>query len=197
MGKFEVIDRLVDEGNGYLCTSKVVECGISKHTLAAYVDERHMEKVGHGVYLSTDGWQDPFYELSLQNSRIIFSHECALYLHGLMEREPARLVVTVPAGYNASHLRKQGISVFQEKKEFSSLGRMDVETNYGNRVAAFDRERTICDIVRHKKRMDIQVFQYAIKEYMDSSGKDINRLMAYARELGTLDTVRLYTEVML
>ena len=66
-----------------------------------------MEHVAHGVYLASDAWPDDLYLLSVSNSRIVFSHETALFLHGLMEREPKYLSVTVKAGYNASHLRKK------------------------------------------------------------------------------------------
>ena len=70
-----------------------------------------MERVARGVYLSADAWPDELYLLSLSNSRIVFSHETALFLHGLMEREPKDTSVTVRAGYNASHLRSKGIRV--------------------------------------------------------------------------------------
>ena len=58
-------------------------------------------------------------------------------------------------------------------------------------------ERTICDILRYKDEMDIQIFQYAMKEYMASSRKNLNHLMHYSRLLHIEDTVKIYTEVML
>ena len=197
MGKFEEIDELVASGNGYLKTTQVVDNGISKHTLASYVSERGMEKVAHGIYLSQDGWQDPYYELMLNNGRIIFSHESALYLHGLMEREPRKINVTVPAGYNATHLRKKGVRVYQEKADVCSMGKDTVKTQYGNAVQAFDMDRTICDLIRRKQTVDVQVFQYAMKEYMKGKDKNIHNLRKYAKALGILDQVRTYTEVML
>ena len=105
MTRFELLDELVEKGNGYLQTSQVLEYGISKPTLADYVNKRNMERVAQGVYLAEDAWKDELYILHLSNSRIIFSHETALFLHGLMEREPKVTSVTVRAGYNASHLR--------------------------------------------------------------------------------------------
>ena len=197
MGKFDTIDKLVASGNGYLKTMQVVESGISKHTLAAYVSDRNMEKVAHGIYLSRERWPDPYYELMLNNQRIIYSHESALHLHGLMEREPRRMNVTVPVGYNATHLRKRGVRVYQEQPDVCTMGKETVNTQYGNPVQAFDLERAICDLIRQKKTVDIQVFQYAMKEYMKSDKKNIRRLMKYAKSLGILDQVRLYTEVML
>ena len=197
MTRFEILDELVEKGNGYLQTSQVLENGISKPTLAEYVLKRNMERVAHGVYLTEDGWKDELYILHLSNSRIIFSHETALFLHGLMEREPKDISVTVRAGYNASHLRKKGIRVYQVKPEIEELGITDIQTNFGNTIRAYDMERTICDVIRYKEAMDVQVFQYAMKEYMGSTNKNLNHLMTYAKKLHIESAVRTYTEVML
>lgn len=197
MGRFEVLDNLVSLGNGYLRTSEALSSGVSKPTLAEYVAKRKMERVAHGIYLAEDAWPDELYQLYLINSRIVFSHESALQLHGLMEREPKRISVTVKVGYNATHLRRKNVRVCQVKEDVADLGAMDVQTGFGNTVRAYDMERTICDILRHKDAMDIQVFQYALKEYMISRRKNLNHLMAYARAFQVENIVRMYTEVML
>ena len=197
MTRFELLDELVEEGNGYLLTYQVLENGISKPTLADYVNKRNMDRVAQGVYLAEDAWKDELYILHLSNSRIIFSHETALFLHGLMEREPKDISVTVRAGYNASHLRKKGIRVYQVKPEIENLGVLDIQTNFGNTIRAYDMERTICDVIRYKEAMDVQVFQYAMKEYMGSTHKNLNHLMTYAKKLHIESAVRTYTEVML
>lgn len=197
MTRFELLDELVEKGNGYLQTSQVLENGISKPTLADYVNKRNMERVAQGVYLAEDAWKDELYILHLSNSRIVFSHETALFLHGLMEREPIDISVTVRAGYNASHLRKKGIRVYQVKPEIEELGITDIQTNFGNTIRAYDMERTICDVIRYKEAMDVQVFQYAMKEYMGSTHKNLNHLMTYAKKLHIESAVRTYTEVML
>ena len=197
MTRFDVLDNLVENGNGYLCTSQVVDAGVSKPTLAEYVSQRKMERVAQGVYLAEDAWPDELYLLCLSNSRIVFSHETALMLHGLMEREPKTTSVTVKAGYNASHLRRKGIRVYQVKPDVYDLGIVDVQTSFGNTVRAYDMDRTICDILRFKDMMDVQVFQYAMKEYMASTYKNLNHLMEYAKRLGIESAMRTYTEVLL
>ena len=132
MTRFDVLDNLVENGNGYLCTSQVIDAGVSKPTLAEYVSQRKMERVAQGVYLAEDAWPDELYLLCLSNSRIVFSHETALMLHGLMEREPKITSVTVKAGYNASHLRRKGIRVYQVKPDVYDLGIMEVQTSFGS-----------------------------------------------------------------
>ena len=45
--------------------------------------------------------------------------------------------------------------------------------------------------------MDVQIFQYAMKEYMAGSQKNLNHLMAYAKKFQIESVMRTYTEVML
>ena len=197
MTKFEKLDNLLRESNGYLQTAQVLKEGISKPTLAAYVRDRGMDHVAQGVYRAKDWWEDSLYQLQLLNRKAVYSHETALHLQGLMEREPRNISCTVPAGYNATHLRKRGIQVFQVKAETYELGKREVITAFGNTVIAYDRERTICDILKHKDKMDIQIFQYAIKAYMASNEKNLHMLIMYAKQMKVEALVRTYTEVLL
>ncbi|MCM1184151.1 MAG: abortive phage infection protein [Roseburia sp.] len=192
-----MLDKLVENGNGYILTSQAVANGVSGMALAEYVKKRHMERVAHGLYIAEDAWPDELFRISVLNKRAFFSHETALYLHGLMEREPSIVSVSVRKGYNATHLRKQGIRVYQVRSDVAELGLTEVRTNAGNPVMVFDMERTICDIISCKDDMDIQIFQYAMKEYMARKEKNLGNLMDYAKKIRVESAVRLYTEVML
>lgn len=196
MEKSGQLSLILAESNGYLQTTDAIRNGISCHTVLDYVQKNDLQKVAHGVYMSDDAWPDEYYLLAIRNKKIIFSGDSALYLHGLTDREPFYMTVTVPQGYNATHLVKQGIHVVHTKKEWYEMGKTEVKTNMGNTVFAYDRERTICDMIRNKNDIEIQTFQTAMKEYMKGR-KDLHKLMEYARELRIESSVRLYTEVML
>lgn len=197
MTKFEALDQLVSAGKGYLLTADAVNSGISKHTLDEYVKAKNMERMAHGVYITEDTWPDALYLLYLRNKKIVFSFETALDLHDLADRAPFYITVTVPNGYNDTHLRRAGIRVVHTKPEWYSMGIVSVRTHFGNLVPAYDMDRTICDIIRCKKHIEIQAFQTALNEYMRCKRKHINNLSRYAAALGIADKVRIYTEVML
>lgn len=192
----EKLHNLADKNNGYLLTSDVVAAGISKPYLAQFVKENQMERVAHGVYLSPNEWRDEYYILFLLNKKIVFSHESALYLHDMTDREPPHISVTVRTGYNATHLRRQGIKAYQVKQELLDVGLIMAKTNMGNEVAVYDRERTICDIVRYHDDMDSQTFQTAMKEYMRSKDRELNKLMKYAALFRIEKEMKNYVEVL-
>ena len=197
MSKFEVIDQLVESGRGYVRTADVTDAGVSKHTLADYAQKKNLQKVAHGVYMSEAAWQDDYYILSLRNKKIVFSFESALLLHKMTDREPFHMTVTVPIGYNADHLSKQGVAVKHVKREWHRIGVMQVLTNLGNPVPVYDKERTICDLIRNRKDIEIQTYQTAIREYMRSGDKNLHHLAEYAKAFRITEEVKRYTEVML
>lgn len=196
MKKTEILDELLEQGNGYLLTSNVLKNGISKTYLADYVKKKHLERVAQGVYATKDTWPDELFLISVRNKSLCFSHETALYLHGMMEREPSMINMSVKQGYNASHLKGPKRRIYWVKAELYELGRTEIETGYGNLVAVYDLERTICDIIKVKNQIDIQVFQTALKEYMQAKDRKLTTLLSYAGAMGIEKQVRNYVEVM-
>ena len=197
MKKSEILEELLKSGNGYLFTKDVVAKGISKTYLAKFVKKMNLEHVAIGVYMNSNEWKDDLYLLYLKSPKAIYSHETALFLHGLMEREPTMICMSVSQEYNATHLRQKGVKIFQVRENRVLLGKIEILTSLGNKVAVYDKERTICDIIQRKESMDIQVFQTAMKEYAASKDKNLSNLMKYAFLFGVEEEVRRYTEVLL
>ena len=143
MDKRMVLESLIEENNGYLLTSMAVEKNVTKPFLARYVREMGMEKVARGIYITDDAWPDELFIMQVRSSVVIFSGETALFLHGLLDREYSEINVTVPTGYNASHLKTDNVQVRYAPKEIYGLGVCEVASNSGNTVRVYDKERSI------------------------------------------------------
>ncbi len=196
MDKRMVLEQLIKKNNGYLLTSMAVENNITKPFLARYVKENGMEKAARGVYVTDDVWPDELYILQVRSSAVIFSGETSLFLHGLLDREYSEITVTVPTGYNASHLKADNVSVHYASKELYDLGVCEVASSSGNMVRAYDKERSICNLIMDRNKVEVQNFQTAMKEYMASKDKKVSKLIEYAEKLGIRDEVMKYVEVL-
>ena len=126
-----------------------------------------------------------------------FSHESALYLHDLTDREPMPISVTVDSGYNAGPLKAQGVRIYYTKPEWYEMGLAEVETPSGAKVRAYDKERTICDLIRKRTAFDPAVFRQAIRDYVRSRDKNLARLSDYARAMNIESRVYEVMEVAL
>lgn len=189
--------NLIDKKNGLLLTKDVDKLGIPRQYLSILVNEGLIERVRRGVYLSPDAFDDELYRLQAKCSKAIFSHETALYLHDLTDRDPLVWSVTIPAGYNGWRLREAGIRVHSVKKELHTYGIVKSKTLYGRPILTYNKERTVCDIVRNRNKMDSAVLSEAINRYVAGKDKNIPQLMRYAKEFNVEKKVREYMEILL
>lgn len=134
--------------------------------------------------------------MQVRNSVVIFSGETALFLHGLIDREYSEICVTVPTGYNASHLKNGNEQVRYASKKTYDLGVCEVASGSGNMVKVYDKERSICILIMERNKTEVQNFQTAIREYMSSKDRQLTRLIAYEEKLGIRDEVMKYVEVL-
>lgn len=196
MKKYDEIRKYKHE-NGYLFTKDISEHKVSRQYLSEAVTYNGVERVAQGVYLLEDVIPDYYYILSIKNERIVFSLESALYLNNLMEREPELMTVTIPRGYNATHLRNKGVRVISKTKDLFELGVTTVKTNLGNDARTYDLDKSICDLIKYRNKIDIQVFSFALKEYVKRKDKNLVRLISYSQKMNIEDEVRKYLEVLL
>ena len=189
-------EEIVDD-SGILLTKNAIEAGISKHALYNFIRDNGFEKAAHGVYASPETGEDENYILSLRCPQGVLSHDEALYYHGLTDREPLQKTITIYTGYGTSRMVADGIKVFTVKKELLDIGKEIVKTSYGHDIPLYNRERTICDLIRSRNRFEIQDFQTALKTYIMGKNKNLNRLMEYAKLFHVDKKIREYMEVLL
>jgi len=196
-GKEAAIQEILKNNNGIVTTKQVTEYGIPRRCLSAMVESGTIYRVERGIYALPEVWEDELFFMQYRFSKGIFSHETALYLHGMTDRTPIRYTMTFPFGYNTGNVKKHGIIAKLSTVETYDLGIITVPSPSGNTVKLYDIERTVCDIVKARHRADIQVINQAMKVYASSKNKDIAKLMNYAERLRVKPKVLKYMEVLL
>ena len=195
--RFAQLDGLLAEQDGMLQTSQAVARGIVKPIFYEYIKERKLEQVAHGIYVSEDTWIDAMFLLHLRCGQAVFSHESALFFHDLTDREPSPYAITVRRGYSTTRLKAEGLFVYTIKPELFDVGVSSGQTPFGHTVPVYDMERTICDLLRSRSRIEIQTFQGALKAYARRKDKNLRALMQYAGMFKVEKILRQYLEVLL
>ena len=178
----EIIQELMKNNNGYITTKQLKELGLHRMYLTVMKKRKLIEQVSNGIYIDSNKIEDNYYVFRLSIPKVIFSHMTALYFHNLSIKAPnEKYDVTVTKSYNSVKLKKH--NVFYVEDNIYTLGVIEVETPMGNKVKAYDMERCICDIIRSRKRMDLEHVKYSIKEYLKRKDKDLTKLSLYAEKL--------------
>ena len=191
------LQNILQQNGGIISTAEANSVGISNERLRLLVKSGDLERVSHGVYISPDEFLDKMFVTQKRKSKIIYSHETALFLHGLTDRDPVNYTVTVPTGYNAKSLADDEFTIFSIKRELHEIGIISIKTMFGNNVITYNLERTICDCIRSRNYMDIAVVTEAVKQYVKRRDKNLNLLMSMAKSFRVTKILRGYMEVLL
>ena len=192
----EILQQM-KKNNNVITTSQVLQLGYSKALLTKYVKAGLLERSRHGVYSLPDAVNDDMYALMLRSSKIIFSHDTALFLNGLSERTPFRHTVTIPSDSALPASIKGECNCFYIKPELHRLGMIEKKTTFGNNVRCYNMERTICDFLRSRNRCDEETLISAVKNYAVSKDKNLSVLSDYAKCLRVEKSLKHYLEVLL
>lgn len=149
------------------------------------LDEGLIEKVKRGYYHWIEDYGTS--EVVLINSLFpdaVFCMETALFFFKYSDRNPAEWNITVDK--NTSRQRTNidypFIKAYRVEPALLHLGEMDGIIEF-NKVRIYDRDRTICDVLRNMSKMDKEIFNKAIQRYVNDPQKNIPNLMEYAKAL--------------
>ena len=184
--------------NVVITNKEAEKFGYTRYNLSELTKSGQLERLRPGLYQLKGKVIDDFVLISSNSNRIIFSHQTALYLHDLSDRTPSVFHISVPQGYNASHIKKryEDLQVHYVKKDLYEIGKTEIKSPQGNLIPIYDIERTICDIIIDREKIDKQIFTDAIKRYFKSNNKNLRRLIKYSRLFKIEDEIRKYMEVL-
>lgn len=184
--------------NVVITNKEAEKLGYTRYNLSGLTKSGQLERLRPGLYQLKGKVIDDFVLISSNSNRIIFSHQTALYLHDLSDRTPSVFHISVPQGYNASHIKKryEDLQVHYVKKDLYEIGKTEIKSPQGNLIPIYDIERTICDIIIDREKIDKQIFTDAIKRYFKSNNKNLRLLIKYSRLFKIEDEIRKYMEVL-
>jgi hypothetical protein len=149
------------------------------------------------MYSTVGDIADEMAGIQLRYKGAIFSHETAAYLLDLTDRTPLFYSVTVPTGYNATALKASGIKTYYVNRSVYQTGLIAINSPHGNAIKTFNLERTVCDLLRSRKQVDVQQVNQALKRYISKKDRNLNQLYKYARLFRVEKIVRQAIEVLI
>ncbi len=196
--KYCIIKNIAEHSDGIITTKQIQEAGLSRTIIKGYVDRELLIREAQGVYTISSALVDEYKLLQTRSGKMVFSYGTALCLHGMSDRVPHVLDISVPQGYNVSRIKRDhpDVRFHYFKAEIWNFGITKSLTPMGAEVLVYDKERCICDLISNKKRMDMQLFTQAIKDYF-SSTSDMRKILKYAKAFGIEEKIRTYMEVLI
>lgn len=196
MDYFKKIEEIIKKQNGTLLSSDLSKYNIPRTYLSMMVAEGKIERVSRGIYVLPDAIEDEMYVMQKRYPNLIFPHETALFLHDLSDRTPFEYSATVPSGYKVVEMINYRFKIYYIKKDLHTLGVVGGKTSFRNTIKVYNIERTICDVLRSRNQMGIQIVSEALKRVIRNKSLDYILLMEYSGKFNVEKILNTYMEVL-
>ena len=114
----------------------------------------------------------------------ILCMDTALRYYGYSDRTPGEwhLAVSKDSGKSRFNIDYPFVKPYYVEPSVLELGLTNGNMD-GHTVRIYDKDRLICDCLRYRNKMDKEIFNKAIRAYIEDPGKNIPKLMEYAGPL--------------
>lgn len=193
------IHQLCKAPTGYIYKKRILEQQINPEWIAHYLNNKELIEIHDGMYY-IDGLSpnNICYVQELVPNGVLF-FQTALILHGLCEYFHDVVFITVPDGtiIDERIQKAKNVFVIKSPQELMDIGKQTKELGDGTQVFVYDKERTICDIIRYKNELDDEVFDKALKWYFwknKNNQESLKRLFEYGKFLDIEKNLLMYKE---
>lgn len=188
--------KIMKKNNEIITPTQLEKNGISRTYLSKMLEEGIIEKLDRGIYATKEFKYDEYYLFQLKYPKAIFSYNTSLYFYEMTERTPIKMDVTVYREYNP-HRFKDMVNVHKINKNLYELGLVEKKSPQGMKIRTYNLERTVCDIIKDKDSIDIEIRNKAIKRAIKSKDFNASIMFEYAKKMKIYDKVRIYMEAII
>ncbi|PTQ85965.1 putative AbiEi antitoxin of type IV toxin-antitoxin system [Trichococcus patagoniensis] len=169
---------------GVLKTAELKSLGLTGRQLKKLVEEGEVSKIKHGYYVLADEVNPEEVIIARLFPNAILFLESALLHYHYTDRIPTAWQIAVDRNSEKSQyaIEYPLLELFYQEPKFLGIGVTTFEVE-GVEIRIFDRDRTICDILRYEKKLEKEVFTNAVMRYIKDPKKNVRHLVEYAEAL--------------
>lgn len=191
------VEKIINSKNGIAKISEFINDGIPREKIYKMCSAGFLERVSRGYYKIAK--KSRFSDEQIIASTIpdaVISMESALSYYGYSDFVPRVWSITVPRTASRKLNTSVPLKIYYVKDDIYDIGKTEVAQN-GTPIFIYDRERTVCDMFKHKGKTDSELFSKAVKAYANDEKKDLRKLSEYAIKLRVYKKVIELMEVLL
>lgn len=185
MMNIEECKKVFDEHGGMVQSKHLQEAKIFYRPLQKLIEQGYVKKVRYGYYRWVD--HDDLSEVGIVIRLFpdaVLCMDTALRHYGYSDRTASEwhLAVSKYSGRSRFKIDSPQVKPYYFEPDIHELGLSTAEVD-GHQVRIYDRDRLICDCLRHRNKMDRESFNRAIQCYIADAEKNVPNLLEYAEAL--------------
>lgn len=186
-----IIDNLSNQE--LIRTSELNGLSIYSKEISELVESGYIERVKQGYYRIVEHTEDHS-EAKLISQLYpdgIICMVSALFYYGYSDRTPINWDIAIDRNVSKARFNIDYPYVKPYYIDKAHLEYGVTEGQYEDCVLKiFDRDRLICECIKHEKKMDREIYNKAIINYINDPGKNVTNLLDYAKKRNIHKKVR-------
>lgn len=155
-----------------------------------------VNRVGRGLYATDEALANTMYDVrKLIPGGIVCSYTAWAY-YGLTTQIPTSFCVAVARGRKITLPDYPPITLYHQSEQQLQIGKTTTETS-GLEIDIFDIERCVCDALKYRNKIGIDVSSEILQTYLKKKNRNLNLLSQYARQLRVGTLLHTYLEALL
>ena len=180
---FTQYKAVFEKHNGLLRASEAVQLGVPEHRIYEMLKMGLLVKEARGLYRLADS--DPLIDpdlirVSLAVPKGVICLISALYFYELTTQIPYSIYVAVPQNAARPRMQHPPLEVFWVTNSLHRVG-VDEHEMDGVKVRIYNREKTVVDCFKFRRRVGEDVALEALKDYIKQPHLDVHKLLGYAK----------------
>jgi len=193
MGEKTILFEAFKKNGGVLKTSELNRLGFYSRQINRLIEKGYIARIKHGFYeLTSHIYPDEVIISRLFPHSIIFL-ESALMIYEYTDRIPSAWQIAVDRNSEKNQYKIEYplIDVFYLEPNLLKIG-VTSKNIEGVTVKIFDRDRTICDVLRYENKLEKETFTKAIQRYVNDPNINVKKLLEYSEILNIKNKVKTY-----
>lgn len=182
-----------DFGNRIIRSRELYELGLCSRDVSDLMSAGKLERIKQGYYRVIEYNQEQSEEklvAQLYPDGILCMYT-ALFYYGYSDRTPLGWDIAINRNISKSRFNIDYPYVNPHYMDIKHLSYGVVEIAFDGCVMnIFDKDRLICECIKHEHKMDKEIYNKAIKAYINDTEKNISNLMTYSKRRNIQNKVK-------
>ena len=166
------------------------------HILLEMAASGEVNRIGRGLYATDDALTTTLYDIEkIVPGGIICTYSAWAY-YGLTTQIPMSVCVAVARGRKIVLPNYPPITLYHQSEEQLEIGKTSAMID-GQEVTIFDIERCVCDAIKYRNKIGMDVCSEILQSYVKRKGIDLNKLSQYAKRLRVGNLLHTYLQALL
>lgn len=178
----KLIEDMFRNHDGVMKTSELYDNGITKYELKKYLESNILERISKGYYKMVNQEISDIGIVSRVVPSAVLCFDSALFHYGYSDRIPSSIHIAINKDISKSKVKFDYpfVKAYFVEPFLLELG-VEKITIDDTEMLIYSRDRLICDCLYYENKMEIELLNKAITNYIKDPKKNISKLMEYAK----------------